>query len=214
MSAVAQVIPARTARARAPCRAERARRRPGVVFRAAKSPSNSQADDTSTSKKSTPPDDVSSSRRPKVAIVGAGWGGLGAAKALCESGCEVILLDGIPDPTGVTPTTTPSGKPFEYGTRGFWKDYPNIEQTLRELGVAERDVFSKFTPSSFFGPDGLEATAPVFSETGFPNLPSPFGQVFATFDNFKRLPLQDRCGTFPFTTFRRLNANTRLTLSC
>ena len=52
--------------------------------------------------------------RPRVAVVGAGWGGLGAAKALCENGCDVTLLDGG-QPGGKM--TTPSGKPFEAGTR-------------------------------------------------------------------------------------------------
>eukprot|EP00961_Rhodomonas_salina_P155880 2098950-Rhodomonas_salina.2 len=28
-------------------------------------------------------------KKPKVAVVGAGWGGWAAAKALCENGCEV-----------------------------------------------------------------------------------------------------------------------------
>ena len=130
--------------------------------------------------------------KPKVAVVGAGWGGFGAAKALCEAGCDVTLLDGIPDPTGATPSVTPTGKPFEYGTRGFWKDYPNIEATLAELGVNESDVFTDFTASSFFSPYGLEATAPVFSSSDYMQLPSPLGQVFATFDNFRRLPLSDR----------------------
>lgn len=130
--------------------------------------------------------------KPKVAVVGAGWGGFGAAKALCEAGCEVTLLDGIPDPTGATPSLTPTGKPFEYGTRGFWKDYPNIEATLAELGIKEEDVFTDFTASSFFSPYGLEATAPVFSSSDYLQLPSPLGQVFATFDNFRRLPLPDR----------------------
>ena len=139
-----------------------------------------------------PSDDVVSGHKPRVAVVGAGWGGFGAAKALCEAGCDVTLLDGIPDPTGATPSLTPTGKPFEYGTRGFWKDYPNIEAMLAELGVDESDVFSDFTPSSFFSPDGLEATAPVFSSSDYLQLPSPLGQVFATFDNFKRLPLEDR----------------------
>ena len=49
-----------------------------------------------------------------MAVVGAGWGGLGAAKALCENGCDVTLLDGG-QPGGKM--TTPSGKPFEAGTR-------------------------------------------------------------------------------------------------
>eukprot|EP00959_Pyramimonas_sp_CCMP1952_P335421 7022929-Pyramimonas_sp.AAC.1 len=65
------------------------------------------------------------SEKPHVAVVGAGWGGWGAAKALCEAGCRVTLLDGLPDPTGAEPYLTPTGKPFEAGTRGFWKDYPN-----------------------------------------------------------------------------------------
>jgi hypothetical protein len=57
---------------------------------------------------------------------------------LPEAGCDVTLLDGIPDPTGATPSVTPTGKPFEYGTRGFWKDYPNIESMLAEVGVVRR----------------------------------------------------------------------------
>mmetsp|Transcript_43754 Transcript_43754/g.137382 ORF Transcript_43754/g.137382 Transcript_43754/m.137382 type:complete len:490 (-) Transcript_43754:371-1840(-) len=63
---------------------------------------------------------------------------------------------------------------------------------LRSLGMPEGKVFTEFTGSSFFGPQGLEATAPVFSSSQFPTLPSPLGQVFATFDNFKRLPIKDR----------------------
>jgi len=131
-------------------------------------------------------------RKPKIAVVGAGWGGWAAAKALCENGCEVTLLDGLPDPTGEQPYLTPSGKPFEAGTRGFWKDYPNIEDLLDKLDVPINEVLTDFTGSSFFSPDGLEATAPVFSSSSFPQLPSPLGQVFATFSNFKRLPVQDR----------------------
>lgn len=96
----------------------------------------------------------------------------------------------------------------EAGTRGFWKDYPNINAMCTELGIDENDVFTPFTNSSFYSPDGLEATAPVFSETkfpqtdlpflsslagqAFPQLPSPLGQVLATFPLFERIPLADR----------------------
>ncbi len=68
-----------------------------------------------------------------MAVVGAGWAGWGAAKALLEAGCKVTLLDALPDPTGATPYLSASGKPVEAGTRGFWKDYPNIEAVLHAL---------------------------------------------------------------------------------
>merc|ERR1719453_2328555 len=119
---------------------------------------------------------------PHVAIVGAGWGGWGAAKALVENGAKVTLLDALPDPTGKTPYLTPTGKPFEAGTRGFWMDYPNINKLVTsDLGLREEDIFTPFTNSSFYSPDGLEATAPVFSKgaelfgQNIPELPSPLG---------------------------------------
>jgi uncharacterized protein with NAD-binding domain and iron-sulfur cluster len=131
-------------------------------------------------------------KKPHVCIVGAGWGGWGAAKALCENGCRVTLLDSINDPTGKTPFLTPSGKPFEAGTRGFWKDYPNINNLVKELRITEDEVFTEFTNSSFYSPYGLEATAPVFASTLYSQLPSPLGQVLATSRLFERIPLRDR----------------------
>jgi len=125
-------------------------------------------------------------------VVGAGWAGWAATKALRENGVKVIVFDGLSDPAGAKPFLTPTGKPFEAGTRGFWKDYPNIEALLLELGLNVSDVFTDFTSSSFYSPYGLEATAPVFSRSSFPELPSPLGQVVATFSNFKRLPVADR----------------------
>ena len=123
-----------------------------------------------------------------VVVIGAGWGGWGAAKALCQAGVRVTLVDGLADPSGSTPLTTASGKPFEAGTRGFWRDYPNINALTEELGLS--NVFTEFTSSAFWSPQGLEATAPVFGD-GL-QLPSPLGQAFATISNFKRLPVADR----------------------
>ena len=128
------------------------------------------------------------SRPSHVVVIGAGWAGWGAAKALGEAGVRVTLLDGMADPTGSTPLTTVTGKPFEAGTRGFWRDYPNINALTAELGLS--DVFTEFTTSAFWSPDGLEATAPVFGDA--PQWPSPLGQVAATLTNFKRLPIADR----------------------
>jgi len=160
--------------------------------------------------------DVSArTKKKKFVVVGAGWGGWGAAKALCESGlgseeAEIIILDALPDPTGRTPYVSKTKKPVEAGTRGFWFDYPNINSMVEQLGMSEDDVFTPFTNSSFYSPDGLEATAPVFSTAKFPEfpdsipflsglsqnpipkLPSPLGQVLATFPLFERIPLADR----------------------
>jgi hypothetical protein len=142
---------------------------------------------------------VMAAKVPHVAVVGAGWGGWAAAQTLLDNGCKVTLLDSLPDPTGETPYLTPTGKPFEAGTRGFWKDYPNIEALVASLGLKEEDVFTPFTNSSFYSPDGLEATAPVFSsatipftENPLPELPSPLGQVAATFQLFENIPVLDR----------------------
>ena len=114
---------------------------------------------------------------PHVVVVGAGWAGWGAAKCLLESGTRVTLIDTQADPTGATPMLSDSGKPVEPGTRGFWKDYPNIESCMAQLGLDEDNLFTPFTNSSFYSPDGLEATAPVFSSSALPQLPSPLGQV-------------------------------------
>ncbi|KAL7459095.1 hypothetical protein ACHAWC_010810 [Mediolabrus comicus] len=169
----------------------------------------------------------------KYVIIGGGWAGWGAAKALCEGlpynippteatdvgnyqFANITLIDALPDPTGSTPYLSSTGKPVEAGTRGFWKDYPNINALCAQLGLDENDVFTPFTNSSFYSPDGLEATAPVFGDAtvesilgdvplvggllksalptkeDFPMLPSPLGQVIATIPYFERLPVADR----------------------
>ena len=135
---------------------------------------------------------VTLTMKGSVAVVGAGWAGWGAAKSLCQAGFNVTLIDAVPDPAGLEISRIPSGKPFDPGHKGFWIDYPNINDLLKELSIKEDDVFTPFTNSSFYSPFGLEATAPVFSASNFPTLPSPLGQVLATFPLFERLPLEDR----------------------
>lgn len=133
-------------------------------------------------------------QKPKVVVIGAGWGGWGASKALCENNCDVILIDTQIDPTGsIIPQKTPTGKPFESGTKGFWMDYPNIYTLVSEyLSLNEKEVFTSLTNSSFYSPYGLEITAPIFSSSEYLQLPSPLGQVFASHKLFKRLPISDR----------------------
>ena len=136
----------------------------------------------------------SAESKAKVVVIGTGFAGYGAAKALCSQGCSVTLISDAADPLSKeVPYLTKSGKRFEAGFKGFWKDYPNIEQTVSEyLGLDKNDVWSTCTNSSFYSPFGLEATAPVFGDSGFGALPSPLGQVLASNTLFVRLPLADR----------------------
>lgn len=134
------------------------------------------------------------SDKKKYVVVGAGWGGWGAAKALCESGidADITIIDALPDPTGATPYLSKTGKPVEAGTRGFWKDYPNICELLAELGIQVRffsvhvDESTKITGESltlayFFVPNRktmslrrsqtLLSTPPMVSRLQLPSFP-------------------------------------------
>eukprot|EP00457_Paulinella_chromatophora_P002525 gb/GEZN01002530.1/.p1 GENE.gb/GEZN01002530.1/~~gb/GEZN01002530.1/.p1 ORF type:complete len:669 (-),score=116.29 gb/GEZN01002530.1/:444-2324(-) len=128
--------------------------------------------------------------KPHVAVIGAGWAGWAAAKSLLELGASVTLLDAADDPTGENPPKTATGKPMEAGIKGFWKDYPNIEALVASLGLKPSEIFTPCTNSSFYSPQGLEATAPVFGNSF--KLPSPLGQIVASIRLFERLPFTDR----------------------
>jgi len=82
----------------------------------------------------TPPAKAMSVYAPKkhIAVICGGWGGVLARprRLLGEASYRVTLLHALPDPTGNTPFLTPSGKPFEAGTLGFWFDYPNINELV------------------------------------------------------------------------------------
>ena len=132
-----------------------------------------------------------------LAIIGGGWAGLGVATAAARSGTrlDVTLIDALPifGEAGDGSRRTPTGKPFEAGHRGFWREYPNIYDLVENtLGVGTDAVFTDFTESAMYGPDSLEATAPVFGADSLASrLPSPLGQVAATRENFKRIPMSD-----------------------
>jgi len=99
-------------------------------------------------------------KKKKIVVVGAGWAGWGAAKAVAESETAVVvLLDGVPDPTGRTGTRATSGKPFEAGVRGFWKDYPNINHLVVRTTTTNHRSPGKF----FLSSKSRRTTTPLFS---------------------------------------------------
>ena len=141
----------------------------------------------------------------QVIVVGGGWAGFGAAKHLSEQGFSVTLLDAAENAGGVsTGWRTPSGRPVEAGTKGFWFDYPNTFNLLRELDIEW--PLTPFLTSGFWGlkkdvgthtHDGYLITeAPVFSQQ--PRLPTLIGQFFFTNPLFYGLPLVDRLSILPW----------------
>jgi len=129
--------------------------------------------------------------RPKVAIVGAGWAGLGAAYHLVQQGYEVTLLEAGGYPGGlVAGWKTAQGRSVEAGIHGFWYPYRNIFALVRQLGLTP---FTDWTRSSQYSPAGLEVESPIFQNE--PWLPTPLGTFLYT--RFKRLPLSDRLSALP-----------------
>ena len=96
----------------------------------------------------------SGGNRKKLAVVGGGWGGWGAAKALCESGvdADVTLLDALPDPTGSSPFLSKTGKPGRQLTveinQGFFfsEDFFYCE-CLEMQSRREQEDSGKITPT-------------------------------------------------------------------
>eukprot|EP00898_Chlorokybus_atmophyticus_P005622 jgi/Chlat1/6060/Chrsp4S06343 len=120
-------------------------------------------------------------RRKRVAVVGAGWAGLGAAHHLAKQGYEVNLLEAGPQPGGlVAGWKTDSGRSVEVGIHGFWYPYKNIFDLTDELGI---QPFTDWTKSSQYSPAEM------------PRLPAPLG-TFA-YTQFTRLPLADRLTAVP-----------------
>jgi uncharacterized protein with NAD-binding domain and iron-sulfur cluster len=128
---------------------------------------------------------------PKIAVVGAGWAGLGASYHLAQQGYDVTLLEAGPYPGGlVAGWKTAGGRSVEAGIHGFWYPYRNIFSLVKELQL---NPFTPWTRSCQYSPAGLEVESPIFQEE--PMLPTPLGTFLYT--KFKRLPLIDRLSALP-----------------
>jgi hypothetical protein len=92
----------------------------------------------------------------RVAVVGAGWAGLGAAYALAQQkNIEVTLIDAAPSVGGlVAGWKTKKGKSVEAGVHGFWNNrYPNV-QSLIEKDLGLRNALTPWTRSAQRSPKG------------------------------------------------------------
>ncbi|KAK2665618.1 hypothetical protein Ddye_004192 [Dipteronia dyeriana] len=114
-------------------------------------------------------------KKKKIAIVGSGWAGLGAAHHLCKQGFDVKVVD---DGNGF-------GSPDDVCIQGFWYPYQNIFSFVDELGI---EPFTDWMKSVLYSEGGLEVEFPIFQD--LPQLPTPLGTLFYT--QFNRVPLVDR----------------------
>jgi len=121
-----------------------------------------------------------------VLVVGAGWGGLGAAWHLSQQDkFKVTLIDAAPKVGGLIRDgfTTKNGRPCEAGQHGFWDEYLNIF-SLVENDLKLKDVFTDYALQGQYSPRGLEAVWPIYRNEM--QLPTGLGQAF--FTRFTNLP--------------------------
>ncbi|KAI0564447.1 amine oxidase [Gracilaria domingensis] len=136
----------------------------------------------------------SESTSPKrIAVIGAGWAGLGAAHHLVQqSNTNVTLIDAAPSVGGlVAGWKTKNGQDVEVGIHGMWRPYFNLFHLVqRELKL---NPFTDWTRSSQRSPKGKVVESPIFND--LPRLPSPLGTFVYT--KFLDLPLADRLSALP-----------------
>lgn len=136
---------------------------------------------------------TSTSSKKKVAVIGAGWAGLGAAYHLSkQDGIDVTLIDASPSVGGlVAGWKTSKGRDVEVGIHGMWRPYFNLFHLVeKELGL---HPFTDWTRSSQRSPKGKVVESPIFND--MPRLPSPLGTFVYT--KFLDLPLIDRLSALP-----------------
>lgn len=95
-------------------------------------------------------------RRPRVAIIGAGIAGLGAARALVDR-AHVTLFEAAATPGGHVHTVDAAGAAVDLGFIVFSRpSYPRFAALLDELGVASRPTAMSFSVALPDGDDTFE----------------------------------------------------------
>lgn len=131
--------------------------------------------------------------KKRVAVIGAGWAGLGAAYHLSkQEGLDVVLIDAAKSVGGlVAGWKTDKGREVEVGIHGMWRPYFNLFHLVKkELGL---NPFTDWTRSSQRSPKGKVVESPIFND--LPRLPTPLGTFVYT--KFLDLPLIDRLSALP-----------------
>lgn len=145
-------------------------------------------------------------RTRKIAIIGAGWGGLSAAHALSkehgnDTELEITVIEANSRVGGVVRdgfTTMSGDRPAEAGQHGFWNNYENVFRLLKkdlqgQHGFSVDQALTKYAPQGQYSPGGLEAVWPVYNK----EVQLPTGLAQAAYTKFLNLPITDRITAVP-----------------
>ncbi|CAB9525521.1 chloroplastic/chromoplastic [Seminavis robusta] len=163
--------------------------------------SSSIPDDVNTDSSTDEPSTATNpSKKKRVVVIGAGWGGLSTAHALAkEENVQVTLVEASPRVGGLVRdgfTTTSGARPAEAGQHGFWNNYHNIYRLLQNEipGITLETALTDYAEQGQYSPDGLEAVWPIYRDQP---ITLPTGLAQAAFTKFLKLPLLDRITAFP-----------------
>lgn len=107
--------------------------------------------------------------RPSVAVIGGGYGGLGAAWTLSQEGVDVHVYETLPGPGGLAGTFVLNGTPIERFYHHIFRSDTTFQETVHALGLDEKLQFFPSTNGfwhrgqiyNFSSPIGLLRFAPL-----------------------------------------------------
>eukprot|EP00980_Cylindrotheca_fusiformis_P021657 scaffold8505_cov130-Cylindrotheca_fusiformis.AAC.23 len=139
-----------------------------------------------------------SSKRKKVVVIGAGWGGLSAAYSLSvdADSYDVTVVDAAPRVGGLVRdgfTSLKGKRNAEAGQHGFWDQYYNIFKLLKEELNIFDTALTGYAEQGQYSPNGLEAVWAVYRD----QTQLPTGLAQAVYTKFQNLPVVDRLTAFP-----------------
>lgn len=115
--------------------------------------------------------------KKKIAVIGTGPAGFAAAYVLGKAGFDVTVFEKSSTVGGKVTSYCLGNKSYEHGIHGWWHNYENWINIIRDAGLDEKKIFKQVYGSTLITPDGKQFPMRVLP---FP-LPSPLFMVWQLF---------------------------------